>query len=217
LILGHELSGRIACLGASVTDLAIGEAVSVDPRVGSAMLGIDVHGAFAEHVCIPRRNVVRLPARVPLERGVWVEPVASVLGALATGIRPDERGLVYGRGRIARLTHQVLVARGYSVDLAAEDAALESNAYRWAIETRATTSTAAALVAAVIPGGAIVLRSRTVKANAYGDFDEAARMLPTLDLDSLTGDAYPLDEWQAAFTAARASEERKILFAIGES
>src|SRR3954467_15121211 len=62
---GHEWCGTIDALGAGVRGLEIGAPVAVSSR-----------GGFSEQVVVPAGNVVPLPAGVPLDAGIFLEPLA---------------------------------------------------------------------------------------------------------------------------------------------
>lgn len=91
VILGHQVSGRIAATGEAVADLIPGDAVMTMPLVGCGdcescdvgndphcltnnpkFLGEDYDGGYAEYVSVPARAVVKVPTAVPLA-------VASIL------------------------------------------------------------------------------------------------------------------------------------------
>ncbi len=87
MVIGHEYVGEITCLGPGVTDYAIGDIVSGEGhivcghcrncRAGNGQwckftrsVGVDRDGAFAEYLCIPETNVIRIPngiAHIPEE------------------------------------------------------------------------------------------------------------------------------------------------------
>ncbi|HEV7717540.1 MAG TPA: zinc-binding dehydrogenase [Arsenicitalea sp.] len=66
-VLGVDPAGRVAAVGAEVTDLKVGDPVAISSRIlvpGSPrpkMLGMDVWGGYAEYVCVPARNGHLLP------------------------------------------------------------------------------------------------------------------------------------------------------------
>ncbi len=80
-VIGHEYVGEITALGPGVTDYAIGDIVSGEGhivcghcrncRAGNGQwckftrgVGVDRDGAFAEYLCIPETNVIRIPAGI---------------------------------------------------------------------------------------------------------------------------------------------------------
>ena len=121
LVLGHEFSGVVEAVGASVSRAKAGDRVAVFPVIAcgacrecrsgranlcqrTSMLGLESDGAFAELVKIPERAVYPMPDALPFRHGAYAEPVAASLAVLKSGIRPEEKGLVYGDNRIAELT-----------------------------------------------------------------------------------------------------------------
>ena len=83
-VIGHEYVGEIAALGEGVHDLAIGQRVSGEGHItcghcrnchsGNIQwcndhigVGVDRDGAFAEYLCIPARNVIRIDESLPEE------------------------------------------------------------------------------------------------------------------------------------------------------
>ncbi|MCX6481536.1 MAG: NAD(P)H-quinone oxidoreductase, partial [Mycobacterium sp.] len=102
-ILGLEVSGRVAAVGAGVTDVAVGQAVC-------ALLA---GGGYAEYVAVPARQVMPVPAGVPLTDAAALPEVAcTVWSNLVTeaGLRPGEVVLVHG-GASGIGTHAIQVAR----------------------------------------------------------------------------------------------------------
>jgi len=94
LILGHEPSGTIEQVGEGVTQFKEGDRVIIPAvltcgqcyycRTGREnicqnmiMLGNHIDGAFAEYIGIPAKDVVPLPATVPLEEGCIISDAIS--------------------------------------------------------------------------------------------------------------------------------------------
>lgn len=82
MVIGHEYVGEITALGPGVSDYSIGDIVSSEGhivcghcrncRAGNGQwckftrsVGVDRDGAFAEYLCIPETNVIRIPAGIP--------------------------------------------------------------------------------------------------------------------------------------------------------
>ncbi len=239
-VLGHELAGRVRAIGAGVDGLAAGDPVTVIPfapcRACAACaaggrcaaprwLGVDVDGAFAERVRAPASTVVRLPPGLTLRRGAYVEPVAAALGVVPF-LERGARVLVSGRGRIAELTARVAAAHGAAVARAREGGELFDVAIEHGGEP-------AGLLAALRPGGTLILKSRArrpialaagelvardlvVRGASHGSFAAAIDGLHggAIAIDDLLAPARPLDELAEVFAAERAGEDRKQMFAI---
>ncbi len=235
VILGHELAGVVVACGPRAARAAIGARVTVDPRRTGGFLGVDRDGAFAELLVVPDGALVALPADMAFEVGAYVEPVAAALAVLGVGLSRAGRGVVYGDGRIARLTHAVLAAHGFARVDAVEEGALGEDTYDFAIETSATTEALRELVRAVRPGGTLVLKSRparppeldvravvlkelALRGASYGRFDDAVALLAggRLDLADHFGPTAPLSGFAAAFAASSARGARKLFLAPGE-
>src|SRR5260370_35684008 len=120
------------------------------------MLGLESDGAFAELVKIPQGAVFPLPDAPPFRHGAYAEPVAASLGVLKSGIRPEEKGLVYGNNRIAELTLRILEAYDFAdvqVMQPSSEAARElADEFDFVIETLATTETLPASLEITRPG-----------------------------------------------------------------
>ena len=82
MVIGHEYVGEVAELGAGVTGLSVGQRVSGEGHItcghcrnchtgniqwckDTRGVGVDRAGAFAEYVCIPASNVIRIDENLP--------------------------------------------------------------------------------------------------------------------------------------------------------
>lgn len=128
LVLGHEVAGRIAEIGAGVGGLAVGQPVTVHPaelvgdgrlpnrlagrtnlypRVryfGSAAFDPHTDGGFSEYRVVGAAQIRPLPEGVDTERGALAEPLAVAMHAVHRA--GDLRGrtvLVNGSGSIGSL------------------------------------------------------------------------------------------------------------------
>jgi len=105
--LGYSLAGRVAEIGAGITDLRIGQ------RVACAGAG---HASHAEYAAVPRNLVIPVPDGVSLDHASTV-----ALGSIALhGVRRLEPTLgetfvVVGLGLLGQLTVQMLRANGCRV------------------------------------------------------------------------------------------------------
>ena len=74
------------------------------------VIGILNHdGAFADLIAVPQRNLHAVPDALPDEIAVFTEPVAAAFQIPAQiTIRPDDRIIVLGDGRLGNLCAQVL-------------------------------------------------------------------------------------------------------------
>ena len=121
MILGHEIAGEIAAVGAKVTTLKVGDKVAVNPsrpcRVcvycqrglqnhcldmlfyGSAMRMPHVQGAFRQSLVALESQCHKIASGVSLEEAAFAEPFAVTLHAIArAGALTNKRVLVTGCG-----------------------------------------------------------------------------------------------------------------------
>jgi threonine dehydrogenase-like Zn-dependent dehydrogenase len=123
-VMGHETVGRVRAVGSDVAPdaVAVGEAVTVNPvlwcgrcrQCGAGreqwcpdkqIIGVNptLSSAFAEQMAVPARNLVRLPAGMPIEHGALVEPLSVGYHALVRGgAGHGEHVLVIGGGPIGQ-------------------------------------------------------------------------------------------------------------------
>ena len=151
VVLGHELSGTVAAVGAAVKTLHVGDHVAVDPnsycgechycRRGKKQLctnlhaiGVNENGGFAEYVILPARHAFRLPEGVSLKTAALCEPLACVVRSVCerTTVHAGDYVLVSGAGVMAQLTAQVAHANGGVVIMTG----LASDAERFAMAKR---------------------------------------------------------------------------------
>ncbi len=133
-VIGHEMSGTVAEVGAGVDDFAVGDPVVVRPLDARGetpadkgvshicrelkFLGIDTPGAFQSSWTVPAFTLHRLPPSVDLRLAALVEPLAVAchdvrLGEVASG----ETAVVIGGGPIGILVALVARERGATVVL----------------------------------------------------------------------------------------------------
>lgn len=126
-VLGHEMSGTIAVLGAGVEGFRTGERVTVMPldpcndcpacRAGHShicqhlkFIGIDTPGAMQGLWTVPAHTLHRLPDALSMEQGALVEPIAVACHDVRLGeVKAGEYVVVQGGGPIGILV--ALVAK----------------------------------------------------------------------------------------------------------
>ncbi|MEY4981223.1 MAG: hypothetical protein RL174_561 [Actinomycetota bacterium] len=131
LILGHELSGTIAAVGADVDASRIGERVAVEPqrpcreceqcKAGRYNLCPNIEfyatppidGAFAEFVKIQAHFAFKIPDHVSFEAAALIEPLSvCIWAAQRAEITKGSRVLIAGAGPIGVIMAQVASAFG---------------------------------------------------------------------------------------------------------
>jgi 2-desacetyl-2-hydroxyethyl bacteriochlorophyllide A dehydrogenase len=132
-ILGHEFIGELietpdpSMLGARVTgeiNIVCGECATC--RRGDSAhcenrttLGIhDRPGCFAEYLTLPLDNLHHVPDNITDECAVFAEPFAATLQIQQqVHIRPADRVLIVGAGRLGQLIAQTLVLTGCDINV----------------------------------------------------------------------------------------------------
>lgn len=251
LVLGHEFSGVIEEIGSEVDGYKPGQRVTVNPVMPcfscklcltgqqafcqeSTFLGVDRCGCFAEYVCVPQAALLSLPGGISDLAAAYTEPVAASLAVLKAGIKPGERGLIYGKNRFSQLMEQILrvesITNFQSVDPSVDR--MEDSAFDYVIETVLTTEAIPQMVRALKPGGKLILKSRQYEPVAikmtellkkepvmhvvnYGSFEEAIQWLASgkIDVESLVDGIYNLEEYSQVLSAAHRKEALKPFFA----
>jgi (R,R)-butanediol dehydrogenase / meso-butanediol dehydrogenase / diacetyl reductase len=152
-VIGHEMSGRIAELGAGVGGWAVGDPVTVMPlawcgecpacRAGHRhichsldFVGIDSPGSMQGSWIVPAELLVRLPDGLALRHAALVEPTAvAVHDVRRAQVRTGEQVVVVGAGPVGLLV--AVVARTIGADVLV----LEPNPQRRAVAARIGLST----------------------------------------------------------------------------
>jgi (R,R)-butanediol dehydrogenase/meso-butanediol dehydrogenase/diacetyl reductase len=129
-VIGHEMSGVIAEVGADVGNWQPGDRVAVLPfeTCGSCrackrghsnicynmnFFGVESAGAFQDCWTVPAHTLHRLPQDISLEHAALVEPVSVAMHAVRTsGLKQGDFAVVLGGGPIGLLTALVAKYRG---------------------------------------------------------------------------------------------------------
>ncbi len=123
MVLGHEPAGVVVKIGAGVTGWSPGDRAALEPALYCYhcefclsgrhnvcanlrfMSNPEEPGFFREHVNLPARNLLPLPAGLSLEHATLIEPLAVVLHSMEfVALRPGETAAVFGAGPIGLLT-----------------------------------------------------------------------------------------------------------------
>jgi threonine dehydrogenase-like Zn-dependent dehydrogenase len=142
------------------------------------VLGIvNRHGTFAEFTTLPIANLHRVPDSVPDEMAVFTEPLAAALEIQQQiQIRPTDRVLLVGAGRLGQLIAQTLALTGCDLRVVARHEHQQSllkargigiiseeeiQPWRWDVVVEATGSSSGFSLArkAIRPRGTLVMKS----------------------------------------------------------
>ncbi len=148
-VIGHEFVGQVV---ESADPTWIGERVVGEINISCGecawcLRGLGRHcprrtvmgivnrpGCFAEYAALPLRNLHRVPAAIPDEAAVFVEPLAAAAEILAqTRLEPGTGVAVLGDGRLGLLVAQVLKNAGCRVLLVGKHAWKLELARPWGI------------------------------------------------------------------------------------
>ncbi len=137
-VLGHEVSGIVDQVGEGVTNVSLGDHVSLEShiycgvcrpcRLGRAHLcnattypGIDIDGAFADYVTVPSIIAWKNPADLPHETAAMLEPFGIAVHACLEGTGVSgQTVLVNGCGPIGLMAVAVARALGAAQVIAAD-------------------------------------------------------------------------------------------------
>jgi (R,R)-butanediol dehydrogenase / meso-butanediol dehydrogenase / diacetyl reductase len=131
-VIGHEMSGVVAEIGAGVEGFRVGEPVVVRPldtrgetpadkgfshiSAGLKFLGIDAPGAFQRSWTVPAFTLHRLPEGIDLRLAALVEPLAVACHDVRRAeVAAGETAVVMGAGPIGLLVALVAAAEGARV------------------------------------------------------------------------------------------------------
>jgi len=132
IVMGHELSGRVAELGSGVESVSVGDRVAANSIIScgtcraclsgfpnvcevGALIGLSSDGAFARFVCLPEQTLYRLPDALDLAHAALLEPMSTGVRAIRRArLQAGERIAVIGGGTIGMGVLQAGLALGAS-------------------------------------------------------------------------------------------------------
>jgi threonine dehydrogenase-like Zn-dependent dehydrogenase len=191
-ILGHEFVGEVveAQDASWIGQRVVGEINVVCNECEQCLNGRSTHcenrtvlgivnrdGTFAEFTTLPIANLHRVPASVPDEMAVFTEPLAAALEIQEQiNIKPTDRVLLIGAGRLGQLIAQTLALTGCDLRVVARHAHQqdllkargiriiseeEIQPWRWDVVVEATGSPSGFSLArkAIRPRGTLVMKS----------------------------------------------------------
>lgn len=201
-VLGHEFVGEVVSSDdeAWIGQRVVGEINATCGRCEACLNGRGSHcenrnvlgivnrdGVFAEYTRLPLENLHPVPASVPDEMAVFVEPLAAALEIQQqVQVHPTDRVLLVGAGRLGQLIAQTLALTGCGLRVVARHEAQKSllrargiglvsagdvQPGRWDMVVEATGSPDGFALArrAVRPRGTLVMKS-TYKGELRVDF-----------------------------------------------
>jgi threonine dehydrogenase-like Zn-dependent dehydrogenase len=126
---GHEFAGVVSAVGAAVSRIRPGQAVTAvetihcgvcaacrrgrhDACVTPDIIGFTRPGAFADQIVVPQQCVVAVPAGVTASTTAAIQPLAGAIhGHALAEVRPGETVLILGAG-VMGLLHLQVARRG---------------------------------------------------------------------------------------------------------
>jgi threonine dehydrogenase-like Zn-dependent dehydrogenase len=173
--IGQRVVGEINVTCGSCEQCLNGRSLHCEHRT---VLGITKReGTLAEFTTLPLANLHRVPASVPDELAIFTEPLAAALEIQQqVHIRPADRVLVVGAGRLGQLVAQSLALTGCDLHVVARHAYQQKilvergiriiseedvQPWRWDIVVEATGSPGGFSLArqAIRPRGTLVMKS----------------------------------------------------------
>ncbi len=135
-ILGHEMVGEVVEIGPAVSNVGIGDRVTVAPNLTCGLcryckagktlhcenwttLGIHIDGGFAGYMTAPERALHQVSKELPFAEAVWIEPLSCVVDSTdRLSIQPGQTAAIVGAGPIGLLHGLMLKAAGAQVVIA---------------------------------------------------------------------------------------------------
>lgn len=124
-VIGHEFAGEVIKIGKNVTNVSVGDHVTVNPvnncgvcpicKKGRGnvcanlkVTGVHIDGGYGEYVAVPEKNVFKLSKDIPWDIAAIIEPYTVAAQVVSRGgIEKGDTVLIYGSGQIALTILQV--------------------------------------------------------------------------------------------------------------
>lgn len=138
VVQGHEVSAVVVEIGSDVTNVKVGDKVTIQPQVVCGkcypcthgmynaceelkVMGFQTTGMASEYFVVDAKKVLALPADMSLEHGAMIEPLAVAVHAIRrAGDVKGKKILVLGGGPIGNLVAQTAKAMGAEAVLLSE-------------------------------------------------------------------------------------------------
>ena len=186
-LLGKRVVGEINITCGDCPACKSGRSTHCEKR---SVVGIlNRHGVFTELISLPVKNLHPIPDHVTDKAAVFVEPIAAALEIIQQiHVRPEQRVLVIGAGRLGQIIARVLSLTGCELEVAVRNkhaeekleaagittrsvAALHSNHWDIVVEATGNPQGFQLAVKTVRPRGTIVLKS-TYKGDIQTDLSK---------------------------------------------
>jgi len=138
VVQGHEVSAEVVEVGSEVTNVKIGDKVTIQPQVVCGecypcthglyndceelkVMGFQTTGMASEYFVVDANKALTLPTEMSFEHGAMIEPLAVAVHAVRrAGDVKDKKILVLGGGPIGNLVAQTAKAMGAEAVLISE-------------------------------------------------------------------------------------------------
>lgn len=137
LIIGHEFAGVVEETGPGVTGLAPGDKVTAEGHIACGacfqcrtglghicrkvkIIGVDIHGAFADFIVMPAGNVWRIDPQISLDVAALHDPLGNAFHAVMSSDVRGRRVLILGCGPIGLFCVGIAKASGAARIIASE-------------------------------------------------------------------------------------------------
>ena len=125
VIPGHEFSGEVTAVGSKVTNVHVGDRLTVDPNIVDSTcffcrrgeihlcenltaVGVNFDGGFAEYCRVPAVQAYKVPDSLSLDEAAMAEPLACCIhGIDRANITPGSNVAVLGAGSIGLMLIQL--------------------------------------------------------------------------------------------------------------
>lgn len=141
-VFGHEFAGEVIEIGASVSNVSVGDCVSAETHIvcgtcrqcltgqfhickKTNIIGVDKQGCFAEYIALPAKNLWKNPSDMPLDIATIQEPMGNAVHSVLAGEVLGKTVAIIGCGPIGLMAIAVAKAAG-----ADKVIALDINEYR---------------------------------------------------------------------------------------
>jgi threonine 3-dehydrogenase len=137
LIIGHEFSGVVEATGTGVVGFTPGEKVTAEGHIACGLcfqcrtglghicrkvkiIGVDIHGAFADLISMPAGNVWRIDPQISLDVAALHDPLGNAFHTVMSSDVRGKRVLVLGCGPIGLFCVGIAKASGAARVIASE-------------------------------------------------------------------------------------------------